>query len=542
MSISFDGDFYDADYFENGRASGKGWLTNYRWLPRRSFKEAFAYIEYFGLDESSYVLDFGCAKGFIVKALRSLNIKADGCDISNYALSFAPSGCWNCTKNKSWDEHKGYTHIVCKDVLEHLTKEQLENVLSNFVKVADKVMCIVPMGDNGKYRIAEYHTEISHLIAENESWWKNVFIKSGWSVKKSCPHVPGLKDNWRDFAGGVGNHVYVLEKKKNLQRIRIEVPDEKYLQLHRNTKPELNEIVPFIDFKQLSRYPDIETFLDKLSSFLKIDKENIMLSSGIDGSIRTIFEQFVIKKAMILLPTYKMYEVYANALDKELVEIHSNKDTLQIDINEIIENISEVDVLFIPNPHVPVENVFYKQDIENILRKSNGKIVVIDEAYFMFGSPSMINLISKYDNLLVMRSFSKAFGLPSIRLGYTIGNKELITRMNSTRLAYETNSLSMSIASWAIDNLDVFKEYISEVIDSRTYIKQEFSKLGFKTHGSLSNTIMVKTGQNTSNICKQLKKRNVLVKVLLDFPEWLFITIGKRKTMLKFITIFKEYI
>ena len=86
----FEGSFYDAEYFENGQGSGKGWLQNYRWMPRRTFKEALAIADYLELDETSHVLDVGCAKGFIVKALRALEIKADGCDISEYALSFCP--------------------------------------------------------------------------------------------------------------------------------------------------------------------------------------------------------------------------------------------------------------------------------------------------------------------------------------------------------------------------------------------------------------------------------------------------------------------
>lgn len=209
MEKEFDGSFYDADYFEKGQESGKGWLQNYRWMPRRSFKEALAIIDYMGLDDDSYVLDVGCAKGFIVRALRELEIKADGCDISEYALSFAPKGCWNCT---DWTSHYnyGYTHIVIKDMLEHLTPRQLSELLATLKNIAPKILCIIPMGDNGVYRIPEYHKEISHLIAEDESWWTNAFNESGWNVAKHAPHVPGLKDNWTSHAKGLGNHVFLL--------------------------------------------------------------------------------------------------------------------------------------------------------------------------------------------------------------------------------------------------------------------------------------------------------------------------------------------
>ena len=210
MSKEFTGSFYDADYFERGKQSGKGWLENYRWMPRRSFKEAFAYIDHLELNGNCRVLEFGTAKGFLIRALRILEIDADGCDISDYALDFAPEGCWNCSTNESWESHKGhYTHVLVKDVFEHLTPEQLHETLSRIALVAPIIMCIIPMGDNGKYRIPEYHTEISHLIAEDENWWKDAFKKAGWKIKSDCNHVNGIKDNW--YYNEKGNHVFVLE-------------------------------------------------------------------------------------------------------------------------------------------------------------------------------------------------------------------------------------------------------------------------------------------------------------------------------------------
>jgi hypothetical protein len=213
---SFKPEFYDQDYFQNGRDSKKGWLENYRFLPRRSMREAFAYIDVLGLDESSYVLDFGCAYGFIVKCLRMLEIRADGCDISSHSLQFAPEGCWNSSKPKSWREarDKGYTHLVSKDTLEHLTPKQLHKMLLIFRSIAPKFMCVVPLGDNGVYRIPEYHTEVSHIIAENYTWWVETFEKAKWKVdlEKSCYHVDGLKDSWY-LKNEIGNYVFILERK-----------------------------------------------------------------------------------------------------------------------------------------------------------------------------------------------------------------------------------------------------------------------------------------------------------------------------------------
>lgn len=209
---NFTGDFYDADYFERGRQTGKSWYENYHWMPRRSFKEALAFADMLNLGDSSHVLDFGCGKGFLVRALRELYISSDGCDISEYSLSFAPKGCWNCETDQSWRDHIDYyTSILAKDVFEHLHPKQLWETLCKLTWLAPKMMCVVPMGDHGKYRIPEYHKDVSHVIAEDESWWDAAFYSSGWRVVFGTNRVVGIKDNWAEYK--YGNHIFILEKR-----------------------------------------------------------------------------------------------------------------------------------------------------------------------------------------------------------------------------------------------------------------------------------------------------------------------------------------
>jgi hypothetical protein len=207
------GNYFNEDYFERGKTSGKSWFENYRWLPRRSFREALAIIDHLKLDENSHILDVGCAKGFLVRALRELEIKADGCDISGYALSFAPFGCWVSDNFNAWQTRMNkYTHAFLKDVLEHNTPEQLKNTLLSIGLVSPVLMAVVPLGDAGKYRIREYHMDTSHIIIQNEKWWINAFKESGWIIEDKTYHIAGLKDNWQSYAKGVGNMVFTLER------------------------------------------------------------------------------------------------------------------------------------------------------------------------------------------------------------------------------------------------------------------------------------------------------------------------------------------
>jgi hypothetical protein len=206
-----DGTFFDEAYFKRGIETGKSYYTDFRWMPRRSFKEALAVVEALGLDEKSHVLDVGCAMGFLVRALRVLEIRAEGCDISGYALACSNGYAWRCDNMDAWIARKDrYTHAFLKDVLEHGSMEQINITLRAIHLVAPVLMAVVPMGDGGRYRIPEYHKDQSHITAENEKWWRRTFNRCGWSIYREAEHVPGIKDNWKHHMNG--NRVFFLER------------------------------------------------------------------------------------------------------------------------------------------------------------------------------------------------------------------------------------------------------------------------------------------------------------------------------------------
>jgi SAM-dependent methyltransferase len=202
--------FYDEDYYERGTETGKSLLNDYHYMPDRSHKEAQAVIKMLMLDSRSNVLDFGCAKGFFVQAIREYGIACDGCDISDYALSFAPVGCWDAKPDDNWKIHAGqYTHIYIRDVLEHMTPPQLCDTLNRLKTLAKRIFTIIPLGENGKYIVPDYGLDKSHLIAENADWWISTFDKCGWKYKQFSYRVFGIKDNWSHYPKG--NGFYILK-------------------------------------------------------------------------------------------------------------------------------------------------------------------------------------------------------------------------------------------------------------------------------------------------------------------------------------------
>jgi cyclopropane fatty-acyl-phospholipid synthase-like methyltransferase len=208
-------DIYDNKYFEDGIVSGKSCYQNYRWLPELTIKMAYNIIKYLGLEENERILDYGCSMGYLVKALRLLEIKAYGCDISSYAISRADPEvneyCDLITPEKLFPFKDSFNWIISKDVLEHLDEGLIDGFLSGARDNAEKMFHVIPLGDDGKYRIPMYHEDTSHVMACHEDWWKKKFEAHGWAVKNFDYKVRGVKENWTERYKR-GNGFFVLEK------------------------------------------------------------------------------------------------------------------------------------------------------------------------------------------------------------------------------------------------------------------------------------------------------------------------------------------
>lgn len=325
-----------------------------------------------------------------------------------------------------------------------------------------------------------------------------------------------------------------------MNRTRVLEIDRDFYQMHRNTRVDAHapEFISKIKIGNLHRYPVIPSFMDIYSKFLGVSSSNILLTSGVDGAIQTVFQNLKNGATIGLLePTYAMYRVYSTVYRKNVISILPNPKTFKVAKEDIIKAAKQCDAIFIPNPNAPIENVFDIGDIEDILINTEkyNCIIFIDEAYFGFGAPTTIRLINKYENLIVSRSFSKWFGLPSIRLGCLISNYKKILNYEQKRLSYETNSLSIDIAACALDSIKYFDDYSKEIQANRDILKDEFKKLNIKTHGSCSNNIIAQT-----NI--SFKDKKIAVRENIPYPGegWQSITIGNNNSTGHFIKIMRE--
>lgn len=186
---------FNREYFEDGVRNRVSAYENYRWMPERTIREASSIINNIQFNS---VLDYGCAKGFMVYALRLLGKDAYGVDVSEYAIT----NCHEKVKkyleviNSVEELFGGWDLIIAKDVLEHIPKEIIPSVLSEFRCRCKNLFVAVPLGDGKRYRIREYEMDVTHIVREPEEWWLTTIVDAGFKIKYFDYEFGHLKENW----------------------------------------------------------------------------------------------------------------------------------------------------------------------------------------------------------------------------------------------------------------------------------------------------------------------------------------------------------
>jgi hypothetical protein len=163
------------------------------------------------------VLDYGCAKGFLVKALRILDVDSWGVDLSDYAISQAPSEVRKyCSRIMGSDDpaafSRDYDWLLSKDVFEHIAEDDLRKLLAHARRRVKRMFAVIPLGvsDSGaNFVVPDYDRDITHVTARTASWWEALFVSTGWKVDRFSHTFPGVKENWTN-AWPEGNAFFVL--------------------------------------------------------------------------------------------------------------------------------------------------------------------------------------------------------------------------------------------------------------------------------------------------------------------------------------------
>ena len=298
-----------------------------------------------------------------------------------------------------------------------------------------------------------------------------------------------------------------------------------------------------------NRYPDPYQLelKEEIAKIKQVKSSQIFLGNGSDEAIDLLFRAFCNpgKDNVILLPpTYGMYEVSAGINDVETRKIPLTPD-FQLQPELILKAVDEnTKIIFVCSPNNPSGNKVKREDILRLLREFNG-LVVVDEAYIDFSDePSFTTHIGEFGNLLVMQTFSKAWGLASLRLGMAFASKKMIKILNRIKPPYNISGLTQETVLASIKKVEKVNAMIADILQEREFLKEEMGKLDFvqKIHPSHANFLLVQI-PNASHVYDDLIEEKIIVrnrsKVQLC-EECLRISVGTRAENEAFIQALKK--
>lgn len=311
----------------------------------------------------------------------------------------------------------------------------------------------------------------------------------------------------------------------------------------------VEKVLKAFDAKQLRLYSSLnnEKLTNVLSDKLNVPAEKITTGNGSDDVLALAFQSFFNSEDPIIFPdlTYGFYTVWCELFNIPYQELPLTEN-FEFDFDNVPEKNGGI---VIANPNAPT-GIYHSIDkIEQLLIKYSDVVIIVDEAYIEFGGTSSIQLLSKYNNLFITRTFSKDAALAGLRVGYGIGNEQLTSIIQAVKNSYNpyaVDSIAESLAIAATEDSDYYRRINHEIAITRDWFSEELSKLGFKTLPSQTNFVLTThVEKSAESIFYYLKNNHVFVRF---FPtkkridNYLRISIGTKEEMKSVLELLNAFI
>lgn len=268
-------------------------------------------------------------------------------------------------------------------------------------------------------------------------------------------------------------------------------------------------------YKDISFYPFYGELSEKIADFYGFDLENIKVTNGADEAIQGIIQTYLEEGETLLTldVSFEMPVVYAKIQGGNIVKVPF-KTKWQFPQEEFLNAINDnVKIIYLASPNNPTGNLIEEETLKKILDKSEGKVVLIDETYANYSGTTYKEYAKKYNNVFIVRSFSKDFALAGMRLGCIISNKENIDNIKKVISPFSVNALAMKAGIAALDDAQYFYNLKKEILASKEELAEFFTKLGAKVYPSFANFLLIDFGKKAEFIYNKLRKENITVKL-----------------------------
>ena len=299
----------------------------------------------------------------------------------------------------------------------------------------------------------------------------------------------------------------------------------------------------------LKWYPEAShsKLLEKIRSFNGLDSVNkILLAHGSDNSLRMILQVFTShSKCMVLLPTYDNFRAQAESFGNTVIGIPVS-DSSNESIIMIAEEIARIQpqLIYITNPNNPIGYQIDNEGLKKILdaAKAIHALVIADEAYYEFSGETSLALLQQYSNLIIIRTFSKAFGLAGIRLGYLLANEEVVAELNKVYNPKDVTMLSASVGEYMLNNYDKIQKYVDEVNSNKEIFYEYCRQNNIRHYPSKANFVSYEV-DNAAGYIKYMADNKVYLRDRKSYfnGEFVRATIGARESFNAFLNADKSY-
>ena len=344
---------------------------------------------------------------------------------------------------------------------------------------------------------------------------------------------------------------------ENVRRVEPYVPGEqpqrKVIKLNTNEcpyppSPLVTDAIQKFDEKKLRLYPDpkAELLVDAWADYCRIPSDHVFVGVGSDDVLSMAFLTFFNGKKPVLFPdiTYSFYDVWC-----DVYRIPYKTKALDADFAIVKEDyLTENGGIVIANPNAPTGRPESIEFIEDIVKSNPDSVVIIDEAYIDFGTESALPLIKKYDNVLIVQTFSKSRAMAGLRIGFAMGNPKLIRYMNDVKFSVNSYTMNMPAIYYgvaAIKDQKYFEIITEKIIRTRERVKKELRALGFSFADSKANFIFA-THESVPaiDIFEALKENDIYVRHFNRdrIGDYLRISIGTDEEMDILIDFLKNFL
>lgn len=295
----------------------------------------------------------------------------------------------------------------------------------------------------------------------------------------------------------------------------------------------------------LNLYPDdnYTQLKEAIVNYIGCKIENISVGNGSSELLDLCVKTFVDTNELILSldPTFSMYSIYAKIVNSRYIGAGEGND-FTINVDDVIKSIEENDpkLTIICNPNNPTGTIIKRDDVLRIV-KSTDNVVIVDEAYMEFSNESVVDEIENYDNLIVVKTMSKAFSMAGIRTGYLIANEELVKTIEKVRPPYNLNSISALLATKALKQKDKMLSYVENLKVEREKIYEKLIDMGVKAYKSGANFVFFSS--KVDNLAEKLIDNDVLIRKFggkLD--NYYRVTVGSPKENEAFLDAMKKIV